>query len=138
MPSPPSPLPAAPGLALSLALALPAALGGRAAGAAEPAPATISPPAAWHRLSSRERLAEDASGHGRAAVVVGVGWTDRDPGRASAALCGGSAHLELPLTLALSVDFKWADKLPDDFAAGDLYLHGDVAPNGRFNYRYRE
>ena len=36
----------------------------------------------------------------------------------------------------LDIEFKWIDSVP---ASGDIlgfYLHGDVAPDGRFNYRY--
>jgi hypothetical protein len=39
-------------------------------------------------------------------------------------------------TAALSVDFKWLDnpQRPGEFM--DLYINGDAAPEGRFNYRY--
>ena len=36
----------------------------------------------------------------------------------------------------LHFDFKWADSLPSTPSVADFYLHGDVAPNTRFNYRY--
>jgi hypothetical protein len=59
---------------------------------------------------------------------------------------GNELALRIPRTMLgleagkgpLSVDFKWADNLPDNWTVDDFYLHGDVAPNGRFNYRYRE
>jgi len=35
------------------------------------------------------------------------------------------------------VDFKWADNLPAPPTTADFIDQGDVAPNGRFNYRYR-
>ena len=36
----------------------------------------------------------------------------------------------------LSIDFKWADNLQRPGDAMDFYLSGDVAPEGRFMYRY--
>jgi len=38
---------------------------------------------------------------------------------------------------ALEIDFKWADNLQKPGDAMDLYLSGDVAPEGRFAFRYR-
>jgi len=37
----------------------------------------------------------------------------------------------------LTFDFKWADNLPADCTAADFIDQGEVAPSGRFNYRYR-
>ena len=37
---------------------------------------------------------------------------------------------------ALSIDFKWADNLQTPGDIMDFYLSGDVAPEGRLNYRY--
>lgn len=50
-------------------------------------------------------------------------------------------HFSLPKRL-LSVkegrfDFKWADNIPDSPDILDFIIQGDVAPNGRFNYRYQ-
>jgi hypothetical protein len=58
---------------------------------------------------------------------------------------GSEMHLAIPraaLGLAenqpgLSLDFKWADNLPAPAAVMDFYTSGDVAPEGRFRYRYR-
>lgn len=36
----------------------------------------------------------------------------------------------------VSFDFKWADNLQKPGDVMDFYLSGDVAPEGRFNYRY--
>ena len=33
------------------------------------------------------------------------------------------------------IDFKWADNIQQTGEASDFTLHGDVAPNDRFNYR---
>lgn len=35
------------------------------------------------------------------------------------------------------LDFKWADNTPENPDVMDFYTEGDVAPNTRFNYRYR-
>lgn len=35
-----------------------------------------------------------------------------------------------------AIDFKWADNLQHPGDVMDFYLSGDVAPEGRFNYRY--
>jgi len=44
----------------------------------------------------------------------------------------GLVHNKKPLRL----DFKWADDLARPGEVMDFYLSGDVAPEGRFNYRY--
>lgn len=35
------------------------------------------------------------------------------------------------------IDFKWADNIPDYPDVLDFFTDGDVAPNARFNYRYK-
>ncbi|HWH70428.1 MAG TPA: hypothetical protein VNT26_13660, partial [Candidatus Sulfotelmatobacter sp.] len=44
------------------------------------------------------------------------------------------AALGLSATVT-AFDFKWADNIQQTGEAGDFLLHGDVAPNGRFNFR---
>ncbi|HWQ91758.1 MAG TPA: hypothetical protein VN673_08805, partial [Clostridia bacterium] len=39
-------------------------------------------------------------------------------------------------TQPVTLDFKWADNLQAPGDIMDFYLSGDVAPEGRFNYRY--
>jgi hypothetical protein len=46
----------------------------------------------------------------------------------------GVAAAKGPLKLA----FKWADNIPNSGDILDFLDHGDVAPNGRFKYRYEE
>ena len=56
----------------------------------------------------------------------------------------GWFHLVIPRTsLGLAegngpvkLDFKWADNLPESPSIFDLYSQGDVAPEGRFKFRY--
>ena len=39
--------------------------------------------------------------------------------------------------LPATIDFKWADNIQQTGEASDFSLHGDVAPNERFNFRAR-
>ena len=45
--------------------------------------------------------------------------------------------LSLPPNNPLDLEFKWTDNVPGSGDILDFYLHGDVAPGGRFNYRYQ-
>jgi hypothetical protein len=58
---------------------------------------------------------------------------------------GAELHLAVPRAAlvgsesgALNFDFKWADNLQHPGDIQDFYLSGDVAPEGRFNYRFSE
>ena len=59
---------------------------------------------------------------------------------------GGELQLAVPraaLGLAagggkVNFDFKWADNLQQPGDVMDFHVSGDVAPEGRFNYRYQE
>ena len=44
---------------------------------------------------------------------------------------------DLGMTSDCDFDFKWADNIPENPDILDFIDKGDVAPNGRFNYRYR-
>jgi len=46
--------------------------------------------------------------------------------------------LALPSNGPLDFEFKWIDNVPLSGDILDFYLYGDVAPGGRFNYRYEE
>ncbi len=46
------------------------------------------------------------------------------------------AALGLPRGTRTTIDFKWADNLQRPGEIMDFYVSGDVAPEGRFNYRY--
>ncbi len=45
--------------------------------------------------------------------------------------------LGLPSNSPLDFEFKWTDNALGSGDILDFYLHGDVAPGGRFNYRYQ-
>jgi hypothetical protein len=47
------------------------------------------------------------------------------------------ALLSLPLKSPLDFEFKWTDNVPASGDILDFYVHGDVAPGGRFNYHYQ-
>ena len=99
----------------------------------------------WHGydfLINRDRL-----GHGDRCTVernVGRGWAWRPVGSVSLRWSGRDLVLAVPRALLgvpvtrgpLTLEFKWADNLPDAPDVLDFYSHGDVAPDGRFNYRY--
>ena len=59
---------------------------------------------------------------------------------------GNELHLAIPRAALgpaftsgkLHFDFKWADNVPESGDILDFTTHGDVAPNGRFNYRFEE
>lgn len=72
------------------------------------------------------------------------GWTWREAARVEIEVEGNELAIAIPrAALGLGagpdpprVDFKWADGVPDSGDILRFYLDGDVAPNGRFNYRY--
>ena len=46
------------------------------------------------------------------------------------------AMLDLSSDRPVDIEFKWTDNLPASGDIMDFYSYGDVAPSGRFNYRY--
>lgn len=48
------------------------------------------------------------------------------------------ARSVLNLPGKIGMEFKWSDNMQHDGDIMDFYLHGDVAPGGRFNYVYQE
>ena len=72
------------------------------------------------------------------------GWNWRPVGQAKMRYAGNQLQLSVPRNLLnnanepLAFDFKWTDHATGSGRAADFLDHGDVAPNGRFNYRYRE
>ena len=73
------------------------------------------------------------------------GWKWKGVAKVSSRVEGREMHLEIPLpalgitrgTREISLDFKWADNLQKPGEVMDFYLSGDVAPEGRFKYRYQ-
>jgi len=79
-------------------------------------------------------------------------WLEKNPGgwnwkKAAPVRCrvaGNELQLAIPRAALgisagradLSFDFKWADNLRHPGDVLDFYIDGDVAPEGRFAYRY--
>ena len=82
----------------------------------------------------------------------GTTWLERNKGgwrwekvqRVSLRFEGRELHLTIPRralglssgTNKLAIDFKWADNLQHPGDVMDFYTSGDVAPEGRFKFRY--
>lgn len=74
------------------------------------------------------------------------GWHWKRVTEVPFAMRGTQMHLAIPRAALglpaghgpLSFSFKWADNVPDSGDILDFIDHGDVAPNGRFAYRYAE
>lgn len=73
------------------------------------------------------------------------GWNWSAVGKVAFRVEGSRMELGIPRTLLglpsngpLNFEFKWTDNVPSSGDILDFYLHGDVAPSGRFNYRYSE
>ncbi len=70
------------------------------------------------------------------------GWQWERVGKVTYRVDGRNLHLSIPresLGLApgrFTIDFQWADNLQHPGHLMDVYTSGDVAPEGRFRYRY--
>ena len=77
---------------------------------------------------------------------VGGAWNWKPVGEAALVKQGSEMMLKVPRrALGLlpsrgpfTLDFKWADNLPERAAIMDFYSKGEVAPSARFNYRFAE
>jgi len=71
------------------------------------------------------------------------GWNWKKAGTVNFKFQGNKMHLAVPrkiLGLAtdpLIFDFKWADNIQKPGDIMDFYVSGDVAPAGRFRYRFQ-
>lgn len=109
----------------------------------------------WLFISTRQGNTPSWAGYNfivnRTLTENGQSWLERSTGgwewekvaRVRFRAAGHELHLAIPraaLGLAQhdlpTFDFKWADNLQDPGNVMDFYLSGDVAPAGRFNYRY--
>jgi hypothetical protein len=71
------------------------------------------------------------------------GWNWSEVGKVAFRVESNRIQLRIPRTLLgltskdpLDLEFKWTDNVPASGDITDFYLYGDVAPGGRFNYRY--
>lgn len=73
-----------------------------------------------------------------------VGWNWKASAKVSFRVQGHEFHAATPRSALglpenstrLSIQFKWADNQQTPGDIMDFYLRGDVAPEGRFMYRY--
>ena len=74
---------------------------------------------------------------------AGTGYQWGTPVKVGCRFSAGEIEVALPRSTLLNfepgrgLDFKWADNIQQDGQAPDFTLHGDCAPNDRFNYRAR-
>jgi hypothetical protein len=71
------------------------------------------------------------------------GWNWETCAEADYRVAGKQMELRIPrraVTMegTLNFEFKWSDNMQQDGDIMDFYLHGDVAPAGRFNYVYKQ
>jgi len=74
------------------------------------------------------------------------GWNWQTVGEVPLVTSGNQLHLAVPRSLLgldpsnglMTVDFKWADNLSNSGDPMEFMDRGDVAPNNRFNYRFKE
>lgn len=74
------------------------------------------------------------------------GWNWKPLREVKTVVVGKEMHLAIPRAVLglpadqgkLLLEFKWADNVPQTGSILDFIAQGDVAPNGRFNYRYEE
>jgi hypothetical protein len=72
------------------------------------------------------------------------GWRWRKVAKVRFRVSGNELHLAIPRSglglsagkTRLAIDFKWADNLQHPGDMMDFYVSGDVAPEGRFRFRY--
>ena len=89
-----------------------------------------------HRIGTRCTIERNVSGT----------WNWKAVGEAVISRQGSEMMLKVPRkALGLlpsrgpfTLDFKWADNLPERAAIMDFYSEGEVAPSARFNYRFAE
>lgn len=71
-----------------------------------------------------------------------AGWNWQKAGDADYAVNGNKLEIRvaksvLGITGEPDFQFKWSDNMQQQNDIMDFWLHGDVAPSGRFNYRYQ-
>ena len=70
----------------------------------------------------------------------GQTWRWEKVGVAPIRIAGNGLTVAVPRRLlpptALRFDFKWTDGLPVEPTVWDFYMHGDVAPDGRYDFRF--
>lgn len=71
------------------------------------------------------------------------GWNWEGVGEVEYSVQGNRLQIRIPRAMLgiergpFAVNFKWSDNMQNDGDIMDFYVNGDVAPGGRFKYRYR-
>lgn len=70
------------------------------------------------------------------------GWNWQAAGQVDYAVQGNKLEIRIPRAMLgagkLDFEFKWSDNMQEDGNIMDFLVNGDVAPAGRFNYRFSE
>ena len=74
---------------------------------------------------------------------TGGAWNWESCAEADCSVAGKRMELRIPRRdiaedRTLDFEFKWSDNMQTDGDIMDFYLHGDVAPIGRYNFIYME
>lgn len=70
------------------------------------------------------------------------GWNWETVGKVYYSIKGNRLQIKIPKAMlgidgnAFSLNFKWSDNMQNDGDIMDFYINGDVAPSGRFKYRF--
>ena len=70
------------------------------------------------------------------------GWNWETVGEVYYSIKGNRLQIKIPKAMlgidgnAFSLNFKWSDNMQNDGDIMDFYINGDVAPSGRFKYRF--
>ena len=92
----------------------------------------------WEGYDFIVNRAIDADGSSWLEKNAGNGWNWEKVAKVKYRVVGNEIHLSIPRSRlpSSSFDFKWADNLQHPGDIMDFYQSGDVAPDGRFMYRY--
>ena len=71
------------------------------------------------------------------------GWKGEKAGEADYKVSANRLEIRIARSVLnlpgkIGMEFKWSDNMQQDSDIMDFYIHGDVAPGGRFNYVYQE
>ncbi len=126
------------------------------AGTREPLTPATDPNWMWLLIDADQNATTGWAGYdyiiNRTVEPDGSTWIEKNTGRwewervakLDLVVRGHELHLAIPRSALglpegdsrLAIDFKWADNIQSPANIMDFYISGDVAPEGRFNFRY--
>lgn len=103
-----------------------------------------NPNTGWHGYDYILNRTMDSDGSSWLEQNIG-GWTWKKVATVRYRAAGRELHVSIPLSAlavssqasALTMDFKWVDNAQHPGDIMDTYLSGDVAPEGRFRFRFK-